>query len=401
VTPIELVEFGPATSVPLDDAVGRALAASRTVEAVLDPYTLGSWRLRAVGKVGVVTVRGPGGRAIIVRITPKVPIRRLLFMLGYSRDPKGWRTEDAQLEAEPGLLPVLARLFERQAEHALRQGLLQGYRSTEETALLVRGRIREADQVRRQYGRLIPVEIVHDEYTVDVAENRLILGACERLCRLPGGIPADVRGRLARLKVRLADVTPLRRGHPPPAWRPSRLNVRYHKALRLAELVLRGASVEHRAGDVTVSGFLFDMAVVFEDFVTVALGEALAGAGGRCVRHPSIHLDRRHEVRMLPDFVRFADDGAAVAVADAKYKAEKPEGYPDVDLYEMLAYCTALGLPVGHLVYAKGNAPHATHLVRHADIAIHQHALELDQPPDGLLADVGRLAERLTAPVPV
>jgi 5-methylcytosine-specific restriction enzyme subunit McrC len=397
VTPIELVEFGPATSVPLDDAVGRALAASRTVEALPDPYTVGSWRLRAVGKVGVVTVGGLGGQAITIRITPKVPIARLLFLLGYSRDPKGWRTEDTQLEAGPGLLPVLARLFERQAEHALRQGLLQGYRSTEETALLVRGRIREADQVRRQYGRLIPVEIVHDEYTVDVAENRLILGACERLRRLRG-IPADVRGRLGRLKIRLADVTPLRRGQPLPAWRPSRLNVRYHKALRLAELVLRGASVEHRAGDVTVSGFLFDMAVVFEDFVTVALGEALVGVGG-CVRHPSIHLDRGHEVRMVPDFVRFADNGAAVAVADAKYKAEKPEGYPDADLYQMLAYCTALGLPEGHLVYAKGNAPHATHLVRHADIVIHQHALELDQSPEGLLADVRRLAERLTVPM--
>ena len=44
------------------------------------------------------------------------------------------------------------------------------------------------------------------------------------------------------------------------------------------------------------------------------------------------------------------------AVIDAKYKAEKPAGYPNADLYQMLAYCTALRLSDGHLVYAKGSA---------------------------------------------
>jgi 5-methylcytosine-specific restriction enzyme subunit McrC len=273
--------------------------------------------------------------------------------------------------------------------------LLQGYRTTEETSLVVRGRVREADQIRRHHGRFPPAEILHDEYTTDIAENRLLRTACERLCRLPGGIPADVRGRLLRLRVRLADITPVGHGHGPPTWRPTRLNARYQHALRLAELVLRGASVEHRPGDVTVSGFLFDMAKVFEDFVTVALREALAGSGGRCVFQAGHHLDERGAIRVIPDLVRYADDGTPLAVADAKYKAEKPEGFPDADLYQMLAYCTALDLPEGHLVYAKGNGPHTAHRVLNARITIHQHTLELDQPPAGLLTEVRNLAQRL------
>ncbi|WP_050986890.1 hypothetical protein [Saccharomonospora xinjiangensis] len=81
--------------------------------------------------------------------------------------------------------------------------------------------------------------------------------------------------------------------------------------------------------------------------------------------------------------------GAPVAVADAKYKAEKPAGFPDADLDQMLAHCTALNLPEGHLVYAKGNAaPHGAHRVRHAGITLHQHPLDLDQPPVGVLTDV-------------
>ncbi|MFG2286192.1 hypothetical protein ACGFOU_09035 [Streptomyces sp. NPDC048595] len=69
---------------------------------------------------------------------------------------------------------------------------------------------------------------------------------------------------------------------------------------------------------------------------------------------------------MKPDFVLYGPQDAPLAVADAKYKAEKRGGYPDADLYQMLAYCTALGLPEGHLIYAKGNVPHASHRVRHA-----------------------------------
>lgn len=393
-TDVALTEHGSAVSLPLSGTLGRAVAASRVVEAAPDPDAPERWRLKAVGKVGVAAVTAPGGETLTIRVTPKVPIRRLLFLLGYALDAKGWRDEDVSLDAEPELLPALASLFERQTDRALRQGLLQGYRTTEETSLVMRGRLREADQIRRHHGEFSAVEIVHDEYTTDIAENRLLRTATDRLLRLPR-VPKDLRGRLLRLRVRLADVTPIGRGQEPPTWRPTRLNVRYQPAVRLAELVLRGASVEHRPGDTTVSGFLLDMAGVFEDFVTVALREALSASSGYSVLQTRHHLDEDHAIRILPDFVHYTDDGTPQAVADAKYKAEKPAGFPDADLYQMLAYCTALRLLDGHLVYARGNAPHAAHRVRHTGITIHQHALDLDQPPATLLADVRALAGRL------
>ena len=326
---IELTEHGRSLSLPLTDVLGRALMTSGLVEAMPDPYASGQWRVKAKGKAGVATVTGPGGVAATVRITPKVPIARVLFLLGYALSATGWRDEDVSVEEETDLLPALARLFERQADRALRQGVLQGYRTVEEASLVVRGRVRETDQIRRHHGRFPPVEIVHDEYTTDIPENRLLRTACERLLRLPGGVPADVRGRLMRLRVRLADVTPIERGNRSPTWRPTRLNARYRHALRLAELVLRGASVDHRPGDVTVSGFLFDMAKVFEDFVTVALREALAFGSGHCVLQAGHHLDEPGEIRVIPDLVRYGDDGTPLNVVDAKYKAERPEGFPE------------------------------------------------------------------------
>jgi 5-methylcytosine-specific restriction enzyme subunit McrC len=142
------------------------------------------------------------------------------------------------------------------------------------------------------------------------------------------GVPDDVRGRLLRLR----EITPIRRGTEIPAWQSSRLNARYHSALRLAGIVL-------------VSGFLFDMARVFEDFVTIALDESLALMPGYCRRQAQHYLDENQVIRIISDFVRYADDGTPLAVADAKCKAEKPAGIPDADLYQILAYCTASGMP--------------------------------------------------------
>ncbi|CAM5610936.1 McrC family protein [Streptomyces chartreusis] len=395
---IELVEHAPAVGVALPDAVGRALAAGDIVDAAPDPYVSGHWSLRAGSKVGAVAVAVPGGGGpITVRVVPKVSIARLFFLLGYSLAPKGgWRDGEVDVTAHPDLLPALAHAVERQIDRALRQGLLQGYRVTEETSMVVRGRIREAEQIRRRFGATLPVELEYDEFTTDIAENRLLRAAVERLLRLPG-VPHDVRRGLLHQRARLADVAVIPRGQPLPTWQPNRLNSRYEQALRLARTVLDNASVEHAPGGLRIDGFLFDMNKLFEDFVTVALREACRRLGHSARLQDSHHLDEAASIRMRPDFVLYEPGGAPCAVVDAKYKAEKRDGFPEADLYQMLAYCTALGLREGHLVYAKGNAPHAAHTVRHAGIVIHQHALDLDQEPSDLLSDVEEVAARLVS----
>lgn len=101
--------------------------------------------------------------------------------------------------------------MERQVDRALRRGLMQGYRPTEESALVVRGRIREAEQIRRRFGMTLPVEVAYDEFSTDIPENRILRTAVDRLLRLPG-VPGDVRRRLLHQRVRLADITPVVRG---------------------------------------------------------------------------------------------------------------------------------------------------------------------------------------------
>jgi 5-methylcytosine-specific restriction enzyme subunit McrC len=404
---IRLREYGPARSVPMSPGEGRALAASGILlSAAPDPAHGGHWLLRAGSQVGAV--RLPEGT--VLRISPKTPVARLFFLLGYSLDPaRAWRSGregTVDTGAYDDVMPALAHAVERQIDRALRQGVLQGYRVREESAYVVRGRLREADQIRRHFGRTPPAEIAYDAYTADTAENRILRAATERLLRLPD-VPGLVRRRLAHQRVRLADARSLVRGQPLPRWQPSRLNARYQPALRLAEAVLHGTTPEHReptATPLAVNGFLLDMNQLFEDFVTVALREALRAQGLTARLQDSHSFDTARRVRMRPDLVvRTADGRTPVAVVDAKYKAPKGDAPPSEDLYQALAYATVLGLPEAHLVYASGPRPSRVHEVRGTagpdgrGLLVHQHSLDLSREPELLLADIRRLAGTLVA----
>jgi 5-methylcytosine-specific restriction enzyme subunit McrC len=383
---IELTEVGWPSEFELSPEQGRRLADSGVVTAVPSPFRSGWWLVGSAGKVGTARVGD-----VEVRITPKVEIARLLFLLGYSAHGAAWRPETVDLEEATDLMAAIAQALWRQVSRAIHQGLLPGYVVIEESAPVLRGRLLESAQLARHHGLPLPLEIRHDEFTTDIPENQILRTACERMLLVPRVDPESSR-MLRRLLRDFADVTPLRQGDPIPAWQPSRLNSRYQPALRLAELVLRSTSVEHGRGVVAVNGFLLDMPKLFEDFVTVALREAIEGSyGGRVIAQSRHHLDLAGRVELRPDIV-WRIGGIDVAVIDAKYKAEKPSGYPNADLYQLLAYCTVFGLRTGHLVYAAGNEEPARHVIRQAGIEIICHALDLAISHQALLADVASLA---------
>lgn len=377
---------------PLVHALSRveyeALAATGAVE--VHPTIQSGWyEVAASKKVGAVSV----GKLQVV-IKPKITdINRLLFMLGYSHNPKIWRDEHVTLDTDADLLPALAEALARIATKALEQGLLQGYKTVREALPVLRGRMLAGEQMTQRFGVPLPLHVEYDEFTVDIAENQILLMAAIRLLRV-STISQPARRSLLRVQRTLSDVTEPVRGNATPRWQPTRLNARYHTALALAEIVLRAESFEHRIGDLTVTGFLFDMWRIFEDFTTIALRESFREIGGSSHLQYRMTLDEDQAVVMKPDFVWFGDDAATVVV-DAKYKVEKPAGFPDADLYQMLAYCTVLGLRDGHLVYAKGNAEQTMHTVRRSGVRIHCHALDLTLPPGELLGQVSTLREKV------
>lgn len=377
------------SSVMVDEITAQqAHALSATGAVTVAPgWAASSYLISAGPYIGVISTDG-----VELRLEPRISIARLIFLMGYAHDPRAWRDDPVGLEDQAELWPAMAQVFARKAEKAIEQGVLQGYRTEESAQLVLRGRLREADQLRRRAGLAIPLEIRYDEYDVDIPENRILRAAAERLLRLPR-LSTSAARRLRHLVSLLADVRRLIPGEPLPVTPPSRLNTRYQPALALARMVLRGRSVDVFDNGVRATGFLVNMNGVFEDFVTVALTEALIPFGGRCVSQDRRHrLDAAGRIKLVPDLVRYGTDGRPQAVLDAKYKSEAPAGYPYADVYQLLAYCTGLCVPVGHLVYAEGDPSAQEVDVRNADVLIRQHALHLSSTVPQLMQQVTCIA---------
>jgi 5-methylcytosine-specific restriction enzyme subunit McrC len=142
----------------------------------------------------------------------------------------------------------------------------------------------------RRFGFPVPIAVEYDDFTVDIAENQLLAMATLRLLKVPR-ISASARLGLQRLRHTLNEVTVPPRGAQKPKWQPSRLNAHYQGALQLAEIVISAESFENLLGDLPVTGLLFDMCVIFEDFVTVTMSESLNRARWQCERQALLHLD--------------------------------------------------------------------------------------------------------------
>ncbi|WFE65134.1 restriction endonuclease [Micromonospora sp. WMMD714] len=373
---------------PTTPALARAMGATGLVDTAL---TLDGWlRLRSGSRVGAARITA-GDDHLELHVRPKVGIARLLWLLGYARDPGGWRTEPVGLTADQDLVPAMAVAFATAASRALASGVLSGYRTVEEATPLVRGRIREADQLRARPGLALPVEVRYDDYVPDVPENRILLSAVRRLHRLPG-VPPATRNALHRLAGALADVTPLTPGTPVPRTVPNRFTARYQPALRLARLILAGAGIEHIPGSTLATGFVFDLNTVFEDWLTTALGDALTTHyGGTIARQHPVRLDHDHLLPLVRPDITWWDGRRCLAVIDAKYKTPGSTP-PRDDVYQLLAYCTTLRLTHGHLVYAATGAGPASYRLNGSGVRISVHRLDLSVPLPHLHEQVDRIA---------
>ena len=390
-TSIVLRESGEPVIASLEAEQASRLTASGVVSITyLAP---GRFVVTAGSKIGACAVGD-----VVVRIAPKVDIARVFYLLGFGKN-FSWRPERISFDVTDDLVAVMAGAFVSQAERAVEQGLLQGYVERDDELPVLRGRLRETEQMSRRFGLAVPLLVRFDDYTADTPENQLLRGATDRLLTMPT-LPSDIRRRLRGLRLVFADIAPLRRGAPLPTWQPSRLNARYHDALWLADVVLRNNSLDHPDGSVRANGFMIDMAKLFEDFVTARLSSALRSVGGTVQTQDRRHfLDAGHEITLRPDLVWYSAGGALrpIAVVDVKYKAEKPAGFPNADVYQALAYCIALRLPACHLVYAKGNEESVTYTIRNAGVEVIAHTLDLTAMPDQLERQVSAIAREIAA----
>ena len=309
--------------------------------------------------IGAIQVEG-----MTLLVEPKIPIRQVLFLLGYASDPSAWRSPEASLGDSDELVDGVAALFTRLTDRAIRRGLLFGYHEVDADLHTVRGRIDLAEQLRRRPGLDLPLAVRYSEHDEDVLENRLLLSAALMMRGLPlrdGTTRRSLHRIIESLQTVSAHHYPTSRV-PPVTW--TRLNAHYQPAVELARLLLKLRSPDLRPGTTTTAALTFNMADLFEEFVRTALREALGTStklfpsGDDC---PRISLDARGRIRLKPD-LSYWPSGRCTFVGDVKYKRDSGPGRSD-DLYQLLAYATATRLPQATLLYAEGPAEPRVHVI--------------------------------------
>lgn len=383
----------------------QTLSQSGLVEVL--PAGRGRWRIIPDGRVGSVRVED-----LSIRVLPaaSLGLTQLFFLLDHAADDT-FLSSAVTAREDDELWASVADALAALSRDALSGGLLRGYRRVDEALATVRGRIRLGDQIRRRPGMTIPLEVTYSEFTPDIPENRILRTAAHRLQFLPD-LTDGTRRRLAMVAARLADATIIPPGTPVPAWTPTRLNARYHDALRLADRIVRSISVEVEDGSAASAAFVTEMPALFERFVEAELTAALDSGGGRLLHNPVVHLDSgveedegepsgRHgapassggHISVRTGLV-YEIDGEPVTTFVPTYPTDRHSRA--AEHYRLLAACTALGVDRAYLVYPaqrRDASPQPRRIV-HTDISIIEYPIDLSAGPVASRAAILDLADR-------
>lgn len=332
---------------PDDEAVARDLG-HLPHGALLVSGTRGGLRVQARQHVGVVRL-GP----IQVRIRPKLPPGDLWTAVGWAMGLTNLtRLPPADHVLDGDFVDLLCALLLAEAEQLWRAGIHRGYTSEEAWLSSPRGRPDLAVLARNQPLTRAALPCRHHHLTAEVAVNQMVVGGLDlarRLAQQP-----TLRSALHRAWQQWASACgPARLDYPllkRAEQSGGRLTRRYDGAHALVRLLIAGRGLGELHGDeeqrTSLPGFLWDMARLWEAFLTRFLSEFLVDA----TVQPQRTLGHLFAVRRSPsgwstprprpDLVVLRK-GRPKVVVDAKYRDILDRGLPRDILYQLSVYALA------------------------------------------------------------
>ncbi|GGB17861.1 McrBC 5-methylcytosine restriction system component [Flexivirga endophytica] len=382
---IQLREHGESVPIRLGSAARTALleaAADKiTVVATADPERVilrtGSW-------VGALAVPG-----CTIRVEPRAPMENLFTMFSAGLPGDAWGSDAVGWSADSELVDGVAAFLLRAIDTATRRGLLHGYVTLEEDTSVIRGRLLVDQLATRPWAAATP-PCRYDEFTPDIAENRLLLCAVRQVLTWPD-LPPLVRRDGLRLVQRFEGVEVTGPDDHHGEIPVTRLNEHYAPALELARKALDGITIRHLDGSQTAHAFMVDMDDLFRRWITVELTNRL-WPDISLEERPQYALDVQDQWHFTPDLL-LRRDLQPVLVGNVAYHlaADRRDGS---DFYPLLAYASALDLEAGLLIYAHADeAPASEVVVRSIGTRLLCVPLRLNVPAARLAGSLDTLAE--------
>lgn len=390
---ISLLEYQTST-VPLSvEDVRDIRTDARNPISITPSVYVGMFDLNPGPNVGVV--RLPSG--LTLDLLPKVKLFNVLWMIAEVEGLEGIdykRLErQAMLRNFEDILEPIATAFAEQVDRLIERGLYRTYVEQEDNLTAIRGRIEFREDLNHNVVLRHRTWCRFTEFSWDVPENQVIRQVARKLAGW--GFSRQLTSRLMAIERQLEDVqvshfsaADIDRFHY------SRQSEHYRGIHRYCALFLRGLSLSEGVGETPFDGFVMDMNVLFEQFVSMKLQQQFADSSWRMGRQQSFDLFREHGTKIRPDLL-LSHHGARALVGDTKYKRrEGADG--GSDYYQMIAYCTVLGLDTAMLVYPRHETDVDQRLtVWGSDIRIHETSIDLSESREAIEREFQALAKRM------
>jgi 5-methylcytosine-specific restriction enzyme subunit McrC len=346
----------PILEASTDGGVTRAIAnqllgaagafAGRDSAVLVDRYK----HLQAQQVVGVVATP-----TVTLEILPKIDTlaheevrANLVHMLAavFDLDVSSGRLTELGWQRR-NLLEVLIRLFCEQLFGVVRRGLPRRYVNEEADLAVLRGRL----DLQRQLSRLIasPDRLAcrYQDLSPDIALNQIMKAAVSRLLQISRSV--HNQRALTELAFAFSDVTavPVKR-LPWTSVVLDRSNTTWASVLNFARLILGQKFQTTNIGEGNGFSLLFEMNVLFEEYVGRVLRSALGGTGLDVrLQGPFGHIlseaNGTPRFRTRPDVV-VSSTGQPALILDTKWKSliaqsvDAKRGVSQADIYQMIAY---------------------------------------------------------------
>jgi 5-methylcytosine-specific restriction enzyme subunit McrC len=342
----------------------RSCFAGADGEGVLEHGRKG---LRARGVVGVIAAEG-----CQLEILPKIESagehavsdttlrHRLIHMLGVVHDLPVDAGSVARLGSQKDtMLDILIRLFSAKLFDAVRQGMPRRYLEHDDDLPALRGRLNVSRQFTTHAVSPQTLACRFDELSPDIALNQVMRAAVTRLQHLARA--PDNQRRLRELAFAYRDVAEIRA--PALRWEAitlDRTSRRWRELVSFARLFLSDRHQTTSAGLTEGHALLFEMDVLFEQYVARLLPFALAGRDVQTVsqggHRACLFEGETGRFRSRPDLILRRSE-ETMMVIDTKWKRVAPriedpkQGVSQADVYQLMAYGRLYDCPKVMLLY--------------------------------------------------
>ncbi|MFH1048795.1 MAG: hypothetical protein V1732_03980 [Patescibacteria group bacterium] len=313
--------------------------------------------------VGVVKV----GRKVI-QILPKMArgtdenspeystqaIHNLLYMLSYTKRLGIKETDLASLKRfNDNFFEVLIYLLAKNLLNLVKTNFHKQYVGKEDNLSYIKGKLQFNNHLKKNIINRSRFYLEFDEFSEDNLLNQILKYTIHLLIKATGNFNnlkmlhelSFIFSDITLNKIRISDFKELRL---------SRLNQKYEPILNLCKIFISDSSLELNADRINTFSFIFDMNVLFEEFI----GEFIKRNFSDNNRRISLQKPIRDFVddkiinfkscgpvfKLRPDIQVYKNGGDdPITIIDTKYKVledtdEKKEGVAQSDLYQMNAY---------------------------------------------------------------